>query len=95
MRYILLVLLLAGCTTTTLHVDELEAASELAADCASLGPVSGASNRGKGAIARRDNAKQAALLQAQELGASHVVWANFRRDHRGALAEGIAYRCPE
>lgn len=62
--------------------------------CEPLGGIHGSSILGGlAASTAMGNAKNEALEQAVEKGATHVVWGNVEGNYNGASASGQAYRC--
>ena len=89
--------LAAGCATSDrpVHVAGIRSAAEAdVTSCAYLDAVAGASGW-YGMFARKglENARLAALDQAQALGATHVVWTVAPQGYGSSHATGRAYRC--
>lgn len=94
---ILLTVALAACATSEqpIGVPGIQSATEQqVAACKYLDTVAGASGW-YGVFARKglENARLAALEQAQALGATHVVWQPLAQGHGSSQAAGRAFRC--
>lgn len=88
-----LAILLLGCSSATIQTKIKDADINMVQSCKFAGSVSGTS--GFGGLAASHgvmNAKKEALQQAEQLGATHIVWVNISAG-MAPYVSGNAYTC--
>lgn len=101
MRYFALfaALALAGCAAPSSHVASSSSVKPATDDqvrsCTYLDDIVGTS-AWYGAFASQgsENARQEALIRAEKIGATHIVWASPTALYGSTSVSGKAYRCP-
>ena len=98
----LLALTLSGCATALTHeaaritqVNDSERSQ--VKDCKTMGEVMGTSSYGGFFMqeAGKNYAKNQAMNEAANMGATHVVWTTAQGGFFGGSAYGVAYKCPK
>ncbi|AZZ36185.1 hypothetical protein CIK05_05040 [Bdellovibrio sp. qaytius] len=97
-----LALTLSGCATAITHeaahiVQVNENEKNQVKDCKTLGQVTGTSSYGGLFMqeAGKSYAKNQAINDAANMGATHVMWTLAEGGFFGGHAAGVAYKCPK